>query len=82
MTVGWDYIDCDMNVDLTKDVVALRRLRLERDLPYRALADAIGMTTRNLHRLLTERPMANERTAFRVRAYLKRAGRARAKSAA
>lgn len=53
------------NIDL------LRRWRLERDLSYRVLAEAIGISPMALHNLLNNVSKPTERTSFKIDNYLK-----------
>lgn len=52
----------------------LNLIRLTRDLTVRELAADIGITEANLRRLLNvTQVVVNDRTAYRIRQYLKRA---------
>jgi DNA-binding Xre family transcriptional regulator len=52
-------------------VEALQLLRLDRDLTYGELADELGLSKRNLIRLMTERGAGmQDRTLHKIRKYL------------
>lgn len=48
----------------------LRRVRLEQDLTYRALAARLGISTMALHNYLNSHTEPTERTQYKIRQYL------------
>jgi plasmid maintenance system antidote protein VapI len=55
------------------EVLELARIRLEEDLSYRALGEAIGLPERTITRILTTpNPRLYDRTLFKIRRYLDR----------
>lgn len=59
----------------TKAVIAqLHSVRLQRDLTYEELAEQVGLSSRNLFRLMNERGAAmHDRTLHKIRQYLEQA---------
>lgn len=56
---------------MIQEIRDLQRVRLERDLTYRELADLLGMSERGIAKLLgTPRPKPWERTLHKVRKFL------------
>lgn len=50
---------------------ALHRVRLDRDLSYEALAEELGLSRRNLFRLMNDkRATMHDRTLHKIRRYL------------
>lgn len=62
-----------MREDIATERDALNRIRLERNLSVRELAEQIDLTEANVRRLLAaSRVVVNDRTAYRIREFLKR----------
>lgn len=54
-----------------KAIAELNRIRLDRNLPFQALADEVGIPMRSLHRILTTpRAKVHDRTLHKIRRYL------------
>lgn len=54
-----------------KEIIVLARHRLERDLSYKALGEAIGVSERTVYRLLNfPKQRLHERTLFKIQRYL------------
>jgi transcriptional regulator with XRE-family HTH domain len=52
-------------------IEALHRVRLDRDLSYEALAEELGLSRRNLFRLMNDkRATMHDRTLHKIRRYL------------
>ena len=54
------------------DIEHLRRLRLERDLSYRALAEEVGVSAMALYNVLLDVSHPTERTLYKIHEYLRR----------
>ena len=55
-----------------RELLELARLRLERDLSYKALGEEIGVSERTVYRLINfPRQRLHERTAFKISQYLR-----------
>lgn len=68
MTDITDIIDVRNNMNA---IIELSRIRLERDLSYKALGEEVGLSERTIYRVLNfPKQRVHERTLFKIQRFL------------